>query len=183
MSDAPTPSNDDYHKIFGAILTNLAREDSNTGQRVGWAISLSGGMFTAIAFMAPRINDFCGDGFGASMICAAIAGVAAMALFFSLRALRGVRAAHEQIDYLKKQYERLKATFDRMSLPRPYGDSNTPGLWGIQSAAIFPRVLMAFWAVILVLALLASALTLAQALRHPGGLGCTATGALASASR
>ena len=159
------PSPDELHKVFTAILSNIGREDSNTGQRVGWAISLSAGLFAAISFMAPRINDSCNGAFWPPMICLAISGVAGLGFFFSMKSWRGVRAAHRQIDYLRGQYERLEKQFERLHLPRPYGDSTDE--WGLESASIFPRTLMIFWSIILGGALIGSVVTLARAATDP----------------
>lgn len=155
----------DYHQIFAAIYENMAREDSNIGERVTWAISLSAGLFAAIAFMTTRINDFCNGAFWAPAICLGIAAVAGLALFFSLKSLLGVRAAQQQIIYLRDHYRRHREAFDDLGLPRPHGDESDG--WGLESSQIFPRVLIAFWSIILAAALVASVITLVHAAMHP----------------
>jgi hypothetical protein len=158
MSDR---SDDEYHKIFTALCQNIAREDSNTGQRVTWAIALSAGLFTAIAFLAPRANDVANGVFWPSIIWISISGIAGLGLFFSLKSWRGVRAAHRQIDYLRNQYETNAAQYNRLGLFRPFGDPTDS--WGIESADIFPRTLMVFWFIVLIAAIVASIFALSRA--------------------
>lgn len=161
MPEPSERSGDDYHKVFTAICQNIAREDSNTGQRVTWAIALSAGLFTAVAFIAPRANETGYGTFWAPMVWMAISSVAGLGLFFSLKSWRGVRAAHRQIDYLRMQYEANAEHYKRLGLPRPFGDPNEQ--WGIESAEIFPRTLMIFWFIILIAALVASVIALGRA--------------------
>lgn len=157
----PDRSDDEYHKIFAAIHQNIAREDSNTGQRVTWAIALSAGLFTAIAFLAPRANDAANGVFWPSIVWISISGIAGLGLFFSLKSWRGVRAAHRQIAYLRTQYETNADHYNRLGLFRPFGDPTDS--WGIESADIFPRTLMVFWFIVLIAAIVASVFALSRA--------------------
>lgn len=161
MPEHSERSADDYHKLFTALCTNLAREDANTGQRVSWAITLSAGLFAAISFLAPRANDTTSGAYWPAIVWMAITGISLLGLFFSMRSRRGVRAAHEQIEYLRKEYESNAGPFGKLGLPRPFGDPTTT--WGLQSSEIFPQTLVIFWSLILTAAVIASIITLSRA--------------------
>src|SRR5262245_46675364 len=76
--------------VYSAIWQNIAREDTNTNSRIGWALSLTSGQFAAIAFMVPRIYDFSQGWVWPIVILSAIMVLATLGVFFCYRTRSGV---------------------------------------------------------------------------------------------
>lgn len=161
MPPQETLTQDQYHQIYTAIWQNIAREDNNIASRIGWGIGLSTGLFSAISFMVPRINDYNSGIYWPPTICLIIFGMATLGLFFSLRTKVGVEAAHTQISYLRGHYAHFASQFQGLCLPRPFGDSSHGA--GRRSSAIYPVALLFFWSVILFASFTGTAWTFVRA--------------------
>lgn len=157
----PSLSEDAFVLIYNATWQNIAREDNNIASRIGWASGLSTGLFAAISFITPRINEVCNGVFWPPLVCFSISCMASLAIFFCFRTKLGVEAAHQQIAYLRQHYLSFAEDFKSMCLPRPFGDSAT-GL-GRKSSAVYPNALLAFWLLIFVASLGGTTWTLARA--------------------
>lgn len=157
----PSISEDAFVRVYNATWQNIAREDSNIASRIAWASGLSTGLFAAISFITPRINDVCNGRFWPPLVCFSICCMASLAIFFCFRTKLGVEAAHLQIAYLRQHYLGFADDFKNMCLPRPFGDSAT-GL-GRKSSAVYPNALLVFWALIFVASLGGTVWSLARA--------------------
>ena len=166
----PEFTDEKYFQIYQSTWQNIAREDSNIANRVGWAIGLSTGLFGSIAFMAPRINDYCSGVFWPPVICAVICTMAGLGLFFSYRTKLGVEAAHRQIGYLREHYAHYVDRLKALGLPRPFGDSHQGQ--GLKSSAIYPNALIFFWSAILLASFVGTAWTFAMAFTDPHPAAC-----------
>lgn len=156
-----TITDEQFLQMYSSTWQNIAREDSNIASRTGWSIGLSTGLFSAISFIMPGINDFCNGVFWPPLVCFSISCMSALALFFCFRTKIGVEAAHQQITYLRQHYLNMADDFTAMYLPRPFGDSSTGS--GRKSSAVYPNALLIFWSLILLTSLTASIWTLSKA--------------------
>lgn len=154
-------SEEQFCKVYSATWQNIAREDSNIASRTGWSIGLSTGLFSAISFITPGINDICNGIFWPPLVCFSISSMAALAFFFCFRTKIGVEAAHQQITYLRQHYLNVADNFTDLYLPRPFGDSSTGS--GRKSSAVYPNALLIFWSLILLASLTGSVWTLSKA--------------------
>lgn len=142
-------SDADLYNIYTSIWQNIAREDANASSRITWAISLTSGQFTAIAFLASRITDVSLGAEWPLIVSAGIFTLSVLGMFFCFRTRLGVAAAHEQIGYLRGRYENLEEDFKRLCLPRPFGAGagHQPGR---KSSQVYPIALFAVWTLILI---------------------------------
>lgn len=168
----PKPDQEQCYRVYTSTWQNIAREDSNIASRIGWAIGLSTGLFAAIAFMTPRINDGCNGVFWPPIICLAICGMAGLGLFFSFRTKLGVEAAHDQIEYLRSHYFHRLTSFDELGLPRPFGDTNLK--LGRKSSGVYPIALLFFWSVILLAGVVGTGWTFVRAANGEAPAACRA---------
>lgn len=114
------------------------------GDRINWGILLSGGLFTATAFL---INTLVNGNLtldGAAVIYVMMIGVALVGFRYALSVLGGVRAAQAQFDELKKHYEANEAAFIKFGFPRPFGN-DTNHVRGNSAAATLPWMMLACW--------------------------------------
>lgn len=147
-------SDSELYSVYTSIWQNIAREDSNASSRIGFAISLTSGQFTAIAFMAARLNDYSYGSEWPLIVSSGICILSLLGMFFCFRTRVGVAAAHEQISYLRSRYEHHEDQFKRLCLPRPFG-ANTGHQPGRKSSQVYPIALFAVWSLILTASLIA----------------------------
>ncbi len=139
----------DSYRIYDAIWRNMDRENNLINQRLGWAIFFSAGIFSASAVVVNIMMKLV-DTRLAYLTTWMIAGcfllgcLAALGVYFSLRVLRGVDAALEQIEYLRERYQRDEAKFKAISLPRPFGEKKDIDR-GRSASTIFPQTLVLIW--------------------------------------
>lgn len=148
-ADQPVPERERVALIYNALVQNLAREDSNSHNRVMWALSLTSGQFIAISFLMTRIGN---SGEWAAIALLGALMLSGLGVFFCLRTRRGLEAAHAQIDYLKNAYKSRKPVFDAFDLPRPFGELETgkvekPGQLdpGRRSCSTYVQALLIVW--------------------------------------
>lgn len=149
-------------RIYTAIWQNIAREDGNVSNRLGWAIALTSGQFTAISFLVASFGRGLSERFWPILIAITITAISILGMYFCYRTKIGVEAAHQQIRYLQDQYNRYCETFEkRLFLPRPFGESREQP--GRRSSGVFAIALLSFWSIIFVAAIGASIWTIAIA--------------------
>lgn len=155
--------------VYTAIWQNINREDSNSHNRIIWALSLTSGQFIAISFLINLLSS------RQNWTIIALGGSALLSglgVFFCFRTRAGLAAAHRQIDYLKGEYYRQAAVFNDLGLPRPFGEASradySPG-WlrlvkatrkllrlkdvkdpGRRSCATYVQALQVVWSTILI---------------------------------
>jgi hypothetical protein len=149
-----------YMKVYEYIWRNLERENTLISYRTQWAISLSAGLAVTQGLIASGLkipneaHVFIVD---ASLLLT-MSTLSLVAIFFSDRARNGVRAAVNQVEYLKSFYYSPKfvdlkgfSLFEKeLDVPRPFGDPKDH-ISGNYTARIFPTTLVSIWVVFFVL--------------------------------
>ncbi len=139
----------ELYRIYETIWRSMDREHNLINQRLGWAIFFSAGVLSASAIVVAimsRLLDTAIRPLEVWMMggCLILGCLAATALYFSFRVLRGVEAALDQVEYLREKYQRDEAKFKAMGLPRPFGEKKDRDR-GRSASVIFPQTLILIW--------------------------------------
>lgn len=146
------PSEEQLFRIYNAIWQNLAREDSNVSARIGWAIGLTSGQFTAISFMVSSISRGTDGDIWPIVVGIAVIGISSLGVYFCFRTKLGVEAAHDQAAFLRQQFALYAREFEKAGLPRPFGENKT-NQPGRKNSHVFPIALLCFWTLIMIAAI------------------------------
>ncbi|HEX4180497.1 MAG TPA: hypothetical protein VHY32_06870, partial [Caulobacteraceae bacterium] len=142
-----------YHSVYEQIWRNMDRENNLIHYRVSWMLGTSSAVLTAEAFLAGRaFSDAApSESTGQHIVYVLIMLIFTLgAGYFTFISQIGVKAAQEQLDHLKRNYEETisdsgKRVFENiLGLPRPFGNSINHKRGNI-AAAVFPRIMLFSW--------------------------------------
>jgi magnesium-transporting ATPase (P-type) len=142
---------EDIKRIYNEIWQNINREDNLVNNRLMAAIVLSAGVLAAIAFIVAAAvgssfepeRAFVANLFR-SLMMFLVFGLCVLSIVMTNATIEGIRAAQEQIDYLKGEYYKFTNHFEIFGLPRPFGDKSQ-FYRGMRAAILFPRVIRILW--------------------------------------
>lgn len=144
-------SANNVHESYKAICGRLDHEAKVSSDRVTWAVSLTGGLFTATTILITIIVLGKPPAKTIGFLLGIMAVIALVGLITSSIAAFAVQGAYRQFSYLRQQYQEQERDFMRLKLPRPTGDDDAHD-WAKIVALAFPVVLILCWSALLLIA-------------------------------
>lgn len=135
---------DEFSKAYTAICRGLDHEAKVSGDRIAWAISMTGGLFAATAVLITIIVLGKPPADTIAVLLGFMAGIALVGTLFSVVTGVGVYVAYRQFRYLRNCFRGHQGAFDALSLPRPTGDNRGHGT-ALVTALAFPVVMFLCW--------------------------------------